>query len=191
VLAHQYRGQLTREMAEAIDANARNKVYFALAPKDAIDQAHHVKTWLDDGDLMRLGGFEVVLRPIVAGRVVPPVTADTLAPPEPIPGRADELRAAARARTGLDMATRRAMLGDAATTGVTHERDQAESRLAVAVPGRQQPSNFDRLSNPRGEGPHEESHEEPQGASTSADPTGHPAPVNTPSAHVTGTEEDP
>ena len=35
VLAHQYLGQLSTEMAEAIDANARNKVYFALAPKDA------------------------------------------------------------------------------------------------------------------------------------------------------------
>src|ERR1700743_2710188 len=49
VLAHQYLGQLSRDMAEAIDANARNKVYFALAPKDAVDQAHHVKPWLDDG----------------------------------------------------------------------------------------------------------------------------------------------
>src|SRR5262249_59263094 len=43
VIAHQYLGQLSPDMAEAIDANARNKVYFALAPKDAADQAHHVR----------------------------------------------------------------------------------------------------------------------------------------------------
>lgn len=115
VLAHQYRGQLTREMADAIDANARNKIFFALAPKDAVEQSAHVKPWLDDGDLMRLAGFEVVLRPIARGRSVPPVTVDTLPPPDPIPGRAEALRAAARARTGLDVATRRALLGDAAT----------------------------------------------------------------------------
>ena len=93
-LAHQYLGQLSGDMAEAIDANARNKVYFALAPKDAIDQSHHVLPYLDHGDLMRLGGYEVVLRPVAGGRVVPPVTADTIAPPEPIRGRASQLRAA-------------------------------------------------------------------------------------------------
>ena len=103
-------------MAEAIDANARNKVYFALAPKDAIDQAHHVKPWLDDGDLMRLGGYEVVLRPVAGGRAVRPVTADTIAPPEPPPRAGPtQLRRAARRRTGLDQKKRRRLLGDAAT----------------------------------------------------------------------------
>ena len=82
-------------MAEAIDANARNKVYFALAPKDAIDQAQHVRPYLDDGDLIRLGGFEVVLRPVAGGRIIPPVTADTL--PRTDPGT----------RAGRDAATRR------------------------------------------------------------------------------------
>jgi hypothetical protein len=33
VLAHQYLGQLSGDMAEAIDANARNKVYFALVSR--------------------------------------------------------------------------------------------------------------------------------------------------------------
>jgi hypothetical protein len=116
VLAHQYLGQLSRDMEEAIDANARNKVYFALAPKDAVHQVHHVKPWLDDGDLMRLGGYEVVLRPVCGGRAVRPVTADTIAPPEPQPGRAELLRQAARRRTGLGQKKRRRLLGDAATT---------------------------------------------------------------------------
>ncbi|OJF11268.1 type IV secretory system conjugative DNA transfer family protein, partial [Couchioplanes caeruleus] len=75
VLAHQYLGQLSGEMVEAIDANARNKVYFALAPRDAVDQARHLRPYLDEGDLIRLGGYEVVLRPVAGGRVVPPATA--------------------------------------------------------------------------------------------------------------------
>jgi hypothetical protein len=115
VLAHQYLGQLSSDMAEAIDANARNKVYFALAPKDAVDQAHHVRPYLDHGDLIRLGGYEVVLRPVAGGRVVPPVTANTLRPPRPDSNRAVELRQAARACSGLLMEERRKLLGDAAT----------------------------------------------------------------------------
>ncbi|MER7273520.1 type IV secretory system conjugative DNA transfer family protein [Dactylosporangium sp. NPDC000244] len=128
VLAHQYLGQLSGEMAEAIDANARNKVYFALAPRDAVDQAHHVRPYLDHGDLMRLGGFEVVLRPVAGGRVAPPVTADTIAPPKPIRGRAAELRRLARRHTGLPIAERRGLLGDAATTPVEAEPDADAGR---------------------------------------------------------------
>src|SRR5690606_14277098 len=109
VLAHQYLGQLTAEMREAIDANARNKIYFSLAPGDAADLADHVKPWLDAGDLTRLGGFEVVLRPIANARPVPPCTLATLPPTEPQPGRSSLLRAAAAARTGLP-AERRAEL---------------------------------------------------------------------------------
>lgn len=113
VLAHQYLGQLSGEMADAIDANARTKVYFALAPKDATNQAHHIQPYLDDGDLIRLGAFEAVLRPISASQALPPCTIDTLAPPPPIPGRADRLRQAARARTGLDKQKRRQLLAPA------------------------------------------------------------------------------
>ncbi|GAB1644341.1 hypothetical protein [Krasilnikovia sp. MM14-A1259] len=102
-------------MAEAIDANARNKVYFALAPRDAVDQARHLRPYLDDGDLIRLGGYEVVLRPVANGRVVPPVTADTEPPPKPIKGRSAELRKAAREHTGLPAKTRRELIGTAAT----------------------------------------------------------------------------
>src|SRR5438067_768665 len=141
VLAHQYLGQLSRDMAEAIDANARNKVYFALAPKDALDQAHHVKPWLDDGDLMRLGGYEVVLRPVSGGRSARPVTADTIPPPEPQPGRADALRKAARQHTGLGAKKRRALLGDAATAQ-PNTGDSIPSET-VAVLGGRMASNFD------------------------------------------------
>lgn len=133
VLAHQYLGQLTGEMAEAIDANARNKVYFALAPKDALDQAHHVRPYLDHGDLIRLGGFEVVLRSVAAGRVVPPVTADTLAPPRPVPGRAEALRKAARAHTGLSQEVRRKLRSQALVAPADPD-EAAESESAFDNP---------------------------------------------------------
>src|SRR6266542_3302306 len=191
VLAHQYLAQLTRDMAEAIDANARNKVYFALAPKDAIDQAHHVKPWLDDGDLMRLGGYEVVLRPISGGRAVRPVTADTIPPPQPQPGRADALRKAARQHTGLGAKKRRALLGDAATAQPEPDTRDSTPSEAVALPGGRQASNFDLVPISRGEGSHEEPHEETQGPSTSEEPSPQPAPNNSPHAHVTDAEEDP
>jgi hypothetical protein len=120
-LAHQYLGQLTAEMREAIDANARNKIYFALAPGDAVDLADHVKPWLDAGDLTRLGGFEVVLRPIAHARPVPPCTLTTLPPPSAQQGRSGMLRAAAAARTGLPLEQR----ADLAARHVVHAPSEA------------------------------------------------------------------
>ena len=125
VLAHQYLGQLSNEMAEAIDANARNKVYFQLAPRDAIDQARHLRPYLDDGDLIRLGGYEVVLRPVAGGRVVPPATADTEPPPPAQPGRSEVLRAAARKHTGLKTGKRRELIGTAATAGPAESEESS------------------------------------------------------------------
>ena len=121
VLAHQYLGQLSTEMDEAIDANARNKVYFALAPDDAGRCARHMRPYLDDGDLIRLGGFEAVMRPIAAGRAIPPCTLDTLPAPDRQPGRAEKLRAAARQRTGLAQQRRQELAAQHVTTPSTVE----------------------------------------------------------------------
>jgi hypothetical protein len=41
-LAHQYLGQLPRELREAISANARNKLVFAVSPEDAHALERHV-----------------------------------------------------------------------------------------------------------------------------------------------------
>ena len=62
-------------MRTAIDANSRTKIYFALPPRDARDQARHVAPYLDEGDLTRLGAYEIVLRPLADGRLLPPATA--------------------------------------------------------------------------------------------------------------------
>jgi hypothetical protein len=140
---------------------------------------------------MRLGGYEVVLRPVSGGRTVRPVTADTIGPPEPQPGRADALRKAARQHTGLGAKKRRALLGDAATAQPEPDTGNSPPSQTVAVLAGRQASNFDVVAIARGEGSHEEPHEETQGPSTSEEPSPQPAPLNTPHPHVTDAEEDP
>jgi hypothetical protein len=51
VLAHQHLAQLSTELRAAIDANARNKIYFTLSPDDAKRLAHHVEPYLTATDL--------------------------------------------------------------------------------------------------------------------------------------------
>ncbi|MDG4829973.1 type IV secretory system conjugative DNA transfer family protein [Solwaraspora sp. WMMD1047] len=182
VLAHQYLGQLSGDMVEAIDANARNKVYFALAPRDAIDQARHLRPYLDDGDLIRLGGYEVVLRPVAGGRIVPPVTADTEPPPPAIPGRAVELRRAARNHTGLAVKQRRRLLGEAATASA-ESSIPADAAVANLV-GR---NTF----TVQGEWSSETSNERSNEQRNDPEPPGEHAPLNTSYAQVDGGEEDP
>jgi hypothetical protein len=190
VLAHQYLGQLSGEMAEAIDANARNKVYFALAPRDAIDQARHLRPYLDDGDLIRLGGYEVVLRPVAGGRIVPPVTADTEPPPPPIKGRAGELRRAAREHTGLPLAERRRLLGETATGAVTDDEPlPSEDLLEPPV----EPHNFPpNAVHPERSPvtPQVTSHEAAREAPRGDEHAGEHAPLHTTYAHVNADEED-
>ncbi len=120
VLAHQLLGQLSANMAAAIDGNARNKVFFALAPDDARKLAHHVAPYFEPEDLMRRDAYGIVCRLIIDGRDGEPFSLNTRPPPPPVPGRADLLRAAARAR-GLSTEDRAALaearrLGPAART---------------------------------------------------------------------------
>ncbi|GIM87073.1 type IV secretory system conjugative DNA transfer family protein [Salinispora arenicola] len=186
VLAHQYLGQLSGEMVEAFDANARNKIFFALAPRDAVDQARHLRPYLDDGDLIRLGGYEVVLRPVANGRVVPPATADTEPPPPPIKGRSEALRKAARKQTGLSHKNRRKLLGTTVTVTASTETEPSTPVPVSDLVGRNTFATADERSNETPQEPsNEESNEFPNESDDSCDPT----PYNTPSAHVNGAEE--
>lgn len=120
VLAHQHLGQLSTSMAGAIDANARNKVFFSLPPKDARDLAHHVAPYFEPEDLMRRDAYGIVCRLVIDGRDSEPFSLNTRPAPPPVPGRAAALRAAARVR-GLSTAERDALaearrLGPAART---------------------------------------------------------------------------
>jgi hypothetical protein len=108
VLAHQHLGQLTPKMAAALDANARNKVFFALSPRDARDLAHHVAPYFEAEDLTRRDAYGIVCRLVIGGRDGEPFSLHTRPAPPAWPGRAAELRAAARNR-GLPATERHTM----------------------------------------------------------------------------------
>lgn len=115
LLAHQHLGQLSRSVFAAIDANARSKVFFALAPADADDLAHHVKPYFAAEDLIHRDAYGMVCRLVIAGRNAEPFTLRARPAPPVWPGRAELLRKAARAR-GLPAAERR-RLADARRLG--------------------------------------------------------------------------
>lgn len=81
VLAHQHLDQLPRTMAEAIHANARNKIFFTLSPNDAKRCAEHVGPYLAQEDLARLELFQIACRLVVNGANTTGFTATT----EPAP----------------------------------------------------------------------------------------------------------
>ncbi|HZM74826.1 MAG TPA: hypothetical protein VFC19_03820 [Candidatus Limnocylindrales bacterium] len=115
LLAHQHLGQLSRSMFQAIDANARSKVFFSLAPADADDLAHHVKPYFAAEDLIHRDAYGMVCRLVIAGRNGEPFTLRARPAPPVWPGRAQLLRQAARAR-GLP-ATERKQLADTRRLG--------------------------------------------------------------------------
>ncbi|MFD4439881.1 helicase HerA domain-containing protein [Nocardia sp. NPDC058519] len=98
LLAHQNLGQLSRELRDGISANARNKIVFAVSPDDARDLARHTDPWLSEHDLSHLDAFHAAARLLVDGRNARPFTLATRPLDPPIPGRAREIAAAARAR---------------------------------------------------------------------------------------------
>lgn len=187
VLAHQYLGQLSSGMAAAEDANARNKVYFALAPDDATDQARHLRPWLDDGDLIRLGAFEVALRPVSNARAIAPVTATTLPAPRPVAGRAAGLRQAARRRTGLAGDARRRLRFEVARPSTPD--------VASAAPRRQPPgvgrNTFtEAVAASRGESSNERSNERSHHSGGGSEQPGEQPPLGGWFAQAGGDEPD-
>ena len=108
VLAHQHLGQLPRDLAEAVSANARNKVYFTCSPEDAKVLGRHTEPAVPASALSRLGDHRVTVRLAGTGRDLPAFTLSTRGLPPAIPGRAEAARAAARANAGRDGEARRA-----------------------------------------------------------------------------------
>jgi hypothetical protein len=106
VLAHQHLGQLDATLAEAISANARNKVLFNASPEDARKLARHTLPELGEDDLSHLDGFEAACRLIVNGVPAPSFTLRTDGP-APIVGRSEEIRAAALGRAAKPQAADR------------------------------------------------------------------------------------
>jgi hypothetical protein len=95
-LAHQHLGQLPRELREGISTNARNKIYFNASPEDARELARHTAPNLSDHDLAHLGAYHAAARLVLHGEQTPPFTLHTQPLPPPTPGRARDIRTAAR-----------------------------------------------------------------------------------------------
>jgi energy-coupling factor transporter ATP-binding protein EcfA2 len=108
VLAHQHLGQLPRDLAEAVSANARNKVYFNCSPEDARILARHTEPAVPGSALSRLGDHRVAVRLVRSGAELSAFTLSTRALSPPIPGRAEVARTAARANAGRSAEARRA-----------------------------------------------------------------------------------
>jgi hypothetical protein len=108
VLAHQNLGQLSSHTAAAADANARNKIFFALAPDDARHLARHFEPYFTAEDLTRRDAYGIVARLVIDGRDGEPFSLHTRPAPPPWPGRAEALRSAART-WGLSAADRQAL----------------------------------------------------------------------------------
>lgn len=100
ILAHQDLAQLPRELREAISANARNKVYFAVSPEDARSLERHVAPNLSEHDLAHLGAFQAGARLIVDSAETPAFTLRTQPLPPPVPGRAAFIRRVSRETYG-------------------------------------------------------------------------------------------
>jgi hypothetical protein len=97
VLAHQDLAQFPRELLAAASANARNKIYFSVAPEDARVLSRHTLPELDEHDLSHLDAYTAAARLVVAGRQTAAFTMRTR-PPRPIVGEATAIRRTAAKR---------------------------------------------------------------------------------------------
>ena len=87
VLAHQHLGQLSRELRDAVSANARNKVLFTMSPEDAYVLARHTTPQLTEHDLANLDAYQAAVRLVVGGQDTPAFTLRTR-PMSPVVGAA-------------------------------------------------------------------------------------------------------
>ncbi|MEV4791601.1 type IV secretion system DNA-binding domain-containing protein [Asanoa sp. NPDC049475] len=104
VLAHQDLAQLPKDVAAAVSANARSKLFFNVDPADAKELSRHTKPEVDEHDLAHLDVFTGAARLLVGNRELPAFTFTT-SPPAPIVGEATAIRqacAAAHGRTAED-----------------------------------------------------------------------------------------
>ncbi|GAA3894383.1 type IV secretory system conjugative DNA transfer family protein [Streptomyces lacrimifluminis] len=96
-VAHQHIGQLTRELQEATQNNARSTVVFQTSADEARHFARQFGRSVTDEDFLNLRRFEVLMRLSTSDGVSTPVTGVTLPPVEPT-GFSDEVRRRSRAR---------------------------------------------------------------------------------------------
>ena len=93
VLAHQHMGQLTKDVRDALAANARTKVVFTCSPEDAFVLERHFVPDLSAYDLSHLATYQVACRPCVRGGQGQAFTFRTEALPDGSEDRKEEVRA--------------------------------------------------------------------------------------------------
>lgn len=92
-VAHQHLGQLTRELQDATQNNARSTVVFQTSADEARSFARQFGRSVTEEDFMNQRRFEVLMRLATSDGVSSPVTGVTL-PPVDVTGFADEVRRA-------------------------------------------------------------------------------------------------
>ncbi|WP_405970886.1 hypothetical protein OG496_12340 [Streptomyces sp. NBC_00988] len=102
-VAHQFLGQLPRELQEATQNNARSTVVFQTSADESRDFARFFGRSVSDEDFMNLGRFEVLCRFATTDGVSSPVTGVTLPPVDPT-GSSAEVRRNSRATYGRPVA---------------------------------------------------------------------------------------
>jgi hypothetical protein len=98
VLAHQHLGQLSKELREAISANARNKVFLNTSPEDGRHLQRHVEPQLSAHDLSNLGRYQAAVRLVVDGLDQSPCTVVMRPAPDADSEQGSLLREAVRKR---------------------------------------------------------------------------------------------
>ncbi|WP_309130360.1 type IV secretion system DNA-binding domain-containing protein [Brevibacterium sp.] len=98
-LAHQYRAQLTEQMASAIETNTRNKIVFGLGGTDASYMAKHAEG-LDKADFQLLPAYHAYAQLMHHGRQTGWMQIATAPPPNAISDPAD-VYAASHHRFGV------------------------------------------------------------------------------------------
>ena len=96
VMAHQDLAQLPKDIAAAVSANARSKVFFNVDPADARELSRHTKPEIDEHDLAHLDVFTATARLLVDNRELPAFTLVTT-PPAPADGEPTAIRVACAA----------------------------------------------------------------------------------------------
>jgi len=99
-VAHQFRGQLAPPMRAAFDANARNKIVFAVGPDDARDFARMSQA-LDADDFQSLAPYEVYANLVDRHAPAGWFSARTIEP-EADAGHGEAIRDASRSIYGAD-----------------------------------------------------------------------------------------
>ncbi|NEA56397.1 type IV secretory system conjugative DNA transfer family protein [Streptomyces sp. SID13666] len=98
-VAHQFLGQLTKELQDATQNNARSTVVFQTSADEARSFARQFGRSVAEDDFTNQARFEVIMRLATATGVSAPMTAVTLPPRDPS-GLADQVRELSRKAYG-------------------------------------------------------------------------------------------